>query len=460
MNGYKVLLVNPLHLGGLRFIREGRCAQTSKIWRTIWPPFSLASIGAVLEKEGAIVKICDCPAENLGLESFLSLIKRFEPRLVIMNSATPSIESDLAVCSLIKQNFSQTKIGMFGIHVTIFPEECFKKCEELDFIIRGEPEFTVKDLVASLNREGSLNVIEGLSWRQSGKVIHNKGREFIDNLNELPVPAWHLLDISKYRLPLLRKPYLIISPARGCGHKCSFCNAQLYYGAKRRNRPVVNVIEEIKICLKQFQVEDFLFWTENFTSDREYLEELLSEIIKSRVRIRWVCNSRVDNIDFERLKKMKKAGCWMISFGVESGNQCILDNVNKGITLGQIKKAFTETEKAGIETVSNCMFGLPGETKQTINITNKFVKELSPTFAQFYCAVPRPGSEFYNLAKANNWINQNSWDGFLQEKSVLNINGLRDIEIMKLRRKALIEFYLRPVAILKILRFFLKSFKK
>ena len=172
--------------------------------------------------------------------------------------------------------------------------------------------------------------------------------------------------------------------------------------------------------------------------------------------MRWVCNSRVDTIDSRLLKKMKEAGCWMISFGVESGNQYILDNVSKGISLEQIKKAFAETQKAGIETISNCIFGLPGETKQTINITTGFVKRLNPTFAQFYCAVPRPGTEFYNLARASSWIKQNSWNEFLQERSVLDINDLHAIEIMKLRKKALRQFYLRPAAMLRILRLFLR----
>ena len=269
MKGYRVLLMNPLHLGGLRFSREGRCTQSSRIWKMVWPPFSLASIGAVLERRGAVVKICDCSVENPRIKKFLSLIKEFSPQTVIMNSATPSIESDFSVASLIKRNFPQIKIGMFGIHVTVFPEECFKKCEGLDFIIRKEPEFTAKDLIASLSQGNNLGAIEGLSWRENGRVVHNKERDFIDNLNELPVPAWHLVDIHKYRLPFSRRPNLIISTARGCGYKCSFCHAALYYGDKRRNRPGANVIEEIETCRNKFQVEDFLFWTENFTGDRK-----------------------------------------------------------------------------------------------------------------------------------------------------------------------------------------------
>lgn len=455
MNGYKVLLVNPPHLRGLKFSREGRCAQSSKIWRTIWPPFSLTSIGAVLEREKITVKICDCPAQKLNLNHFLSMVDEYKPQTIIINTATPSIESDLAITSLLKKCFPQIKIAVFGIHVSVFPEESFRMSESVDFIIRGEPEFTARELIMALCHSASFDEIKGLSWRLNGKVVHNKDREFIVNLDELPMPAWHLVDTSRYRLPLLRKPYLIISPARGCYHQCTFCAAHSYYGRKRRSRSVEYVIEEIKICQSQFKVENFLFWAEDFTSDRRYLDSLLSEMIKSKLRIKWVCNSRVDSVDFELLKKMKTAGCWMVSYGIESGNQHILDRVKKGITLDQIRETISLTRKAGIETVVNCLFGLPEETKQTINRTIQFVKELGPTFAQFYCAVPRPGSEFYNLAREKKWINTDSWAGFHQEKCILDINGLKATEIMRLRKEALVKFYRHPKTIWKMCRLYI-----
>lgn len=459
MKDYRVLLVNPPHLRGLRFSREGRCAQSSKIWRTVWPPFSLASIAAVLEKEKIMVKICDCPAQKLNLNHFLSVVEEYKPQTAIINTATPSIESDLTISSLLKRYFPQIKIVVFGIHVSVLPEESFRMSESIDFIIHGEPEFTARELIISLCHNLSFNEIKGLSWRLNGEVVHNEDREFIADLDELPMPAWHLVDISRYRLPLLRKPYLIISPARGCYHQCIFCAAHSYYGHKRRNRSVKYVIEEIKICQRQFNVENFLFWTEDFTSDREYLDRLLSEMIKSRLKIKWVCNSRIDTVDFELLKKMKLAGCWMISFGIESGNQHILNRIKKEITLDQIRKTITLTKKAGIEIVTNCLFGLPEETKQTINRTIQFVKELDPTFAQFYCAVPRPGAEFYNLARERKWINTSSWAGFHQEKSILDINSLKATEIMKLRKKALVKFYCHPKTIWKMCRLYINLFR-
>lgn len=455
MKDYKILLVNPPHQNGIRFTREGRCNESSNTsWRTIWPPYSLASIGGILEKVDFKIKLNDCAASGININRFLNMVKEYTPGLIIMNTATPSIESDVEIAKLLKRKLPQSKIALFGIHVSVFSEEILKM--GIDFIIRGEPEITARDLAIALYKNKDFNGIKGLSWRKNNKTAHNADREFIEDLDLLPKPAWHLVDTTKYRFFILGKPYLIISPARGCIHRCIFCWAGQYYGYRRRNHSVEYVIEEILECQSSFKINNFLLWTEDFAGDREWVNEFSDSIIRRSIKIRWMCTGRVDNVDRGLLLKMKKAGCCMISYGVESGNQHILNAAKKNITMNQIREAIFFTEKAGIATVANCMFGLPGETRMTIYNTIKFINELKPTIAQFYCTVPRPATEFYRLAKANNWIKTASWSDYNLERSIIETDDLTSGEIVKLRRRAVFNFYFRPKTIVNLFKLYMR----
>jgi radical SAM superfamily enzyme YgiQ (UPF0313 family) len=210
------------------------------------------------------------------------------------------------------------------------------------------------------------------------------------------------------------------------------------------------MIKEIKLYKSRFGIDHFFFWTENCTQDRDFLIDLMKKIVESGIDIRWSCNSRVDTIDLDLLRAMKKAGCLIVAYGVESGNQDILDRTGKNITLEQIKQAFTLTHQAGLQSIANCIFGLPGETKNTMRQTMRFLDEINPTYAQFYTAVPRPGSQLYTQAKKNNWLVTGQWDRFHQRDYVLNIDGLGEKEVVGFRNRANLLFYLNIKRIIKI----------
>jgi len=446
----KVYFINPP--ATIQINREGRCMIRKSAWTFTFPPISLASCVAVLRERGFGVKITDCIAEGINFSILSEEIKKYNPDLVILNTATPSIVSDIKVADSIKKIDPIIKVGVIGIHPSSLPNETFGISKSLDYIIRGEPEFTIRDLALALDNNQPLSKVEGISYRINGQIFHNSSRELIKDLDSLPFPAWDLIDINNYKIPFTNSPFLLIVPSKGCPYKCIFCNAKTYYGDKIRLRSPRKVADEIEWAKTNFKVEDFHFWTESLTLQKNFALSVADEILKRNLKIRWTCSSRVDNIDLELLEKMKKAGCWMIGFGIESGDQIILDNAKKGITLEQSKNAVKLAQKAGLEVSIQCIIGLPGETNKTALKTISFAKSLNADYAQFYCAVPFPGSDLYQIAKEKRWLSTNEWFKFDQSQSVLNLENFKAEEAMQLRRKAYFRYYINPKQIFRTLK--------
>ncbi|HIE33736.1 MAG TPA: radical SAM protein [Candidatus Altiarchaeales archaeon] len=218
-------------------------------------------------------------------------------------------------------------------------------------------------------------------------------------------------------------------------------------GKKFRKRSTDSVIREIEY-VKSLGIRNFFFFVETFTLDKKFVLELCKEIVKKNLNIKWVCNSRVDTVNQEMLDWMKKAGCWLISFGIESGDQKILDNVNKGITVEQSRKAIEMASRTGIATVGHFIFGLPGETKESIQKTLKLSRELPLNFAEFYIATPFPGCELFNDLGIKDYGDIN-WSEYEYSHNVIS----EDLNLQDVRNRAYREFYLRPGLVLKELKF-------
>lgn len=441
----KVLLLNPPTQDNKKFIREGRCTQEQGVWATLWPPVSLATVGAVLEHNGFQARIIDCPASEVTWEKLGEVIKEFSPQLVIWSTGTPSIDNDLSLAAFIKKINSTTVTAVFGTHVTALDRRCMDEYLQLDFILRNEPELTALDLVRAVQDRKPFDTIAGLTFRSgAGEIISNPSRPFIEDLDSLPYPAWHLIDTSRYRLPFSNEQFLIIAPLRGCPFNCSFCTCQTYYGKKLRKRRVENVIKEIEYDIAQFSVKNFFVWAETFVVDKHYVEQLCRAIIAQRLAISWTCNSRVDTVDAALLKLMKQAGCWMISFGIESAEQTILDEVQKETTIEQARDAVRWAHDAGIKAVGHIIFGLPGETAATIKKTMRYAKKLGLDLAQFYCAVPFPGSALYERACKEGWIHDSDFSHFKQDNAVMELPTITAKAVNQYRTHAYRDFYFDP----------------
>ncbi|MBF0517032.1 MAG: radical SAM protein [Nitrospirae bacterium] len=450
----KILLLNPPSPHGEKFTREGRCTQQSAIWTTLWPPISLVYTGTLIKEQGHEVKVIDCPAEGIYLNDLPHIIAAFSPDAVIWSAATPSINSDLNLASLIKTKKPETFTIVFGTHVTVLDVQSLDRSPSLDIIVRNEPETTIMEAISAIEKHASLIAVEGITFRDSdNKIVRNPARQFIPDIDALPYPDWSLINVNSYRLPLKDKPFLMIMPQRGCHFPCSFCTSATYYGAKVRTRTVDSIVREMKEETERFNITDFFLWAENFTANPYFVRALCEAIINSGLRVSWVCNSRIDTVDGELLYLMRQAGCWMISYGIESFNQDILKGVKKNIEVSQIHNIIELTKKAGILVSAHVIFGLPHETRASALDTKRRVLALPLDFAQFYCAVPFPGSALYGEALKEGWIDSTcDFAGFRQEKPVMSLATITPDEVEAIRVQAVREFYLRRRIILGILK--------
>jgi len=428
-----IILLNPPY--PFKVIREGRCQHEAAIWDSLYPPLSLTSMASYL-RDVHNVKIIDAIAEGIDLASLKKILDSFNPDLVIASISTPTANEDLGALNEIK-NHSKAKIAVFGVHATYFADSLIKE-DYIDYVILNDPELPAVQLAS-----GKKKNFEGLVYKENGKSIH--APTLAHKLSSFRIPAWDLVDLRKYRIPIKGKKYVLLSTARGCSFDCSFCVVPYYYGKKIRFREVAEVIEELK-SVSQY-VNDVFFYTDLFTANKNYVLQLCSRMIEESLNISWICNSRVDTFDREMASAMKKAGCWMVSFGVESGSQKILDLCGKKITLEQSKKAIRISRETGLISIAHFVLGFPGETKKTVDQTLKFSREIDPDFAEFYIATPFPGSKLFEDFKGDAHLN---WNNIRYDFDPYDY----DFDLKKLRRKAYFRFYLRPKKIYRFISLF------
>lgn len=448
----RVFFLNPPPVAGINIVREGRCMQRTGAWTAVWAPISMAQTAAVLRDVNVDVRLVDCSVEDIDHEDLSRMIADWKPDLVVINTGTPSIESDIAIASLAKEAWPGARTLAIGIHPSARPDDCFGFDRNLDMLVRGEPEYTIRDTVLAIDNGTGFEGIDGLSFVDDGVIKHNDDRKFIEDLDELPYPAWDLIDTGNYCLPFTGHPFLLVATARGCPYGCKMCVNKAYYGANRRRRSPQKVVDEMEWVVEEFGVKDFLFWTESFTTDQDYAIETAEEIIRRNLDVRWVCNSRVDTISPRLLKTIKRAGCWMIGYGIESGTQEVLDLMNKGATIKDAVVAVRMAHDVGLEVTGHCILGFPGETKETMRSTVEFTKFLKLDYAQFYCAVASPGSKLFDHCKENDWLDDSDWKYFEQNYSVITTPQLDSTDVMKARDQAYRQFYSQPYVVFDTLR--------
>ena len=471
-----ILLFNPPVPSGRGYTREGRCTQEAGVWGTQWPPLSLATAVAALRGDGRRVTLRDYPAAGLGMKALMDDLEALRPALAIWSTGTPTLGFDLGLARLVREHAPHAITAVIGTHVSVLPEEALAE-RSLDIVIHGEPEGIISDLARSMAKNASeepghapkngdgdaprritrarFAETRGISFRsaEGGAVVHNPGAPLMEP-DAIPAPDWGDLNLDAYRLPLKGRRFLIVAPVRGCPWRCTFCTAPLYYGHRPRLRPIVRVADEIEDNITRFGVRDFFIWADTFTADRSYVSEFCRTILKRGVKISWTCNSRVDTIDEELLLLMKKAGLWMISYGIESANDAILGACKKGITAAQSRVAVETAHKIGIRTAGHFIFGLPGETHETMDETLAFALSLPLDIAQFYAAAPFPGTALYEEALEKGWLRpkEGSKDtSFSQSGAAMDLPGLSAREVDAFRRKAFRRFYLRPSAAARVL---------
>lgn len=445
----KVFCVNPPSVGAM-FVREGRCMQRADSWSNLWMPISLAYTSSVLKEAGHEVLFRDCTAEKMGFQEMEEVMKAFGPEMVVINSSIPTLKEDLKVAEIAKKLDGNAITVLMGVAGKLGPvHDQTIRNEFLDVIVRGDAEFVVGALADS---GGKLDGVRGISFKKNGKVVCNPDAEPLD-LDKLPFADFQSMPLEAYYLPFNRKKICMIEESRGCPFDCIFCVAPLYYGKKVRVRSPEKVVDEIEFVYKKFGIDQFFFWADTFTLNRQNAIGICEEILKRQKegrigKIGWLANSRVDCADEELFGKMKEAGCWLVGFGVESLNQEVLKRSKKGTTPEQIEGAIGICRKVGIRSVAHVIFGLPGETKKTVRETVEGLKRIGPDYVNFYIAVPYPGTELHRICQERGYIVTDDLSRYEICNAVIETEHFTAAELEGLRKQAFREFYLRPKVVL------------
>lgn len=453
----KVLIINPP--SKTKLIREGRCEQRADSYQYLMVPISLPSIAGILQREKFEVKIFDCIADDISLEKLERILQKENPMLAIVNVATMSFNNDRKTAELCKK--LKIPCAAIGMHATTIPEEVLKD-SEFNIAIRAEPELISLNLAKAIAGKKNLKIVKGISFKNGKQVISNPPEELIKDLDLLPFPARELIHNEKYTEPLTQEPYTLVITGRGCPFGCIFCTADKYYGRKPRLRSPENVADEIEEIVKKHNITHIGMWSDTFTFDKKQVIGISKEIIKRNLKLNWFSNSRVDTIDEEMAKYMALSGCKAITFGVESLDESILKAAKKKITIKQVKQAVEICKKYKIKSQLHLIFGLPGETKQSMEKSIKKTIEINPDYAQFYCAVPFPGTEFREFVLEKGLLDKNAdWSQYEINNALISYPNLSKEEIQKARQKAYRSFYFRPTYIFKKMKEFpMRDWKK
>ena len=377
--------------------------QNRREIKSFWYPTWLAQPAALVDGS----KLIDAPPHRLGLADVLPEVR--DRDLVVLHTSTPSFASDVKTVRALKAANPNLKIGMIGAKVAVDAAGSLAACQELDFVARNEFDFTIKE-VAEGRDFGSIT---GLSYRgRDGRVVHNIDRAMLHNMDELPFvsPVYKRdLEIENYFIGYLRHPYLSFYTGRGCKSRCTFCLwPQTVGGHNYRTRSVGHVIDELKWAMKAFpQVKEVFFDDDTLTDDLPRVEELAREI--GKLGIVWACNAK-GNVPRKTLEVLANNGCRLFVVGYETGNQQILHNIKKGMLVDVAKKFTKDCHELGIKIHGTFILGLPGESKETIQETIRFAKDINPHTIQISLAAPYPGTFLYKQAKENGWFDTNNAD--------------------------------------------------
>jgi len=442
----RTLLVNP-PTGEYR--RDERCQSkiSEQTARVILPPMDLMYMAACLERAGVDCRIIDYPAIHRDWTSYRKDLKEIRPDLLIVSTTTPTMERDLEAAGVAKDIIPEATVILKGGYFFKFDKEPFGKIDSVDMVIRHEHEFVALDMA----NEKPLGSIGGITYRNGNEIIRNPDRDFSDEMDLLPPPARHLVDNSLYTSPENGRPLGVIHTGKGCSSRCIFCPAGPISGRKVRLRSPENVVAELRVCVKDFGLKQFIFNADTFTYSKDFVIECCKGIINEGMKIRWGCNSKVNTIDKEMLEWMKRAGCWIVGFGIETGSQEILNKMKKGTTLDQATKAISLCKEVGMKTHTFYIIGLPWETRETIKETEKFARSLNADFFDFNISYPLPGTEYWEIAEDNNLFEDVKTIHESYANSPIRSFNLTHEELIKLRRQLLLRLYLRPGYILRTL---------
>lgn len=424
--------------------------------RAIDPPLGMMALVSYLRRDEKSVRLIDCNLEfedtDEEFEAFMEshILPRYAKIKVIgLNTTTPTINAAFRIAQVCKRLYPEAILILGGAHASFVPDESLDR-DYIDCVCIGEGEETLTEVVSGKD----FAEIDGLAY----KVVKNGSCEFVKNkprgrrvnLDDLPLPAYDLIDTSKYR-PIIGNfktlPAMILTTSRGCPWSCNFCRRPV--GKMWSYRSPQSLYEEMRHLSEKYGIRDITFMDDVFTVSKKRVFELCELLIQNPLNVRWNCFARVDIVSAAMLKKMKQAGCWGIMYGVENFDQKVLDGINKGLDVSQIFDAVSWAKDAGLEIRICMMVGNPGDTEEIINANIRLVKKLNPDTISVAILTPFPGHGIYNEIRDKNLIMTYDWDLYFGSTPIVKLEHLSPDDIYRLFRKMTFSFYFRPSYILR-----------
>jgi len=437
----RVLLINPPYSEFLYKKRKGAASVDA--------PLSLAYIAAVLEENGREVGILDANALNLSIDEVAERVLKSGAGIVGLTATTTIMPLAYMLAEKIKETNSDVVIAIGGPHVTFMPERTLRECGAIDIVVSGEGEMTMLQLVKN---GGRPHGVQGVTYREGSRIVSNPARMPMEDLDSLPLPARHLLPVHLYSSGSIMtsgrdgKEFASMITSRGCPNKCTFCSSSHFWGTRVRYRSPENVVREIEFLVDTYGTKEIFFRDDTFTFSPVRTEQICDLIVEKGLKIKWSCYARAKSITPGLLYKMKKAGCSVLNFGVESGNQEILDRIKKNMKLEDAERAIRLAKMMHINTYASFILGLPGDTRETVRQTVDFAIKLSSDIVQFFIPSPFPGTELFDEAMEKGWIHKiERWDDFSTAAcSNFRNDALTNSQIKAMVAAAYRRFYMRP----------------
>ena len=431
----KIILINPP-------------ARQLRYQSIVVPPLGLLYVGVYLKNAGFDVNVKDAFAEGMDWGNFTNYIRIEKPDVIGIGGMSPVIDTTFKAIKTARPYAKYIIMG--GPHISIYKQKIFDQCPEIDFGVIGEGEETSLELMKALKCGDSVAGIKGVIT----STIQNEDREWIDNIDFLFHPDRSLLHNHLYRYPFFKHRHVTtMMTSRGCPYSCTFCDKSTF-GSTWRARSVENVLSEIDEIVNGCKIKSIIFYDDLFTLKKDRVVGICEGILSRGYKFDWKCEGRVNLADLEVMKLMKRAGCTMIAYGVESGNQIGLDYLNKNTSVGQARQAIELTRKAGIKTMSYFILGIPTETFEDELKTVEFAKAIKTTFAQFSVLSPYYGTKVYEDSIQKGWYRevdaQNPLDKDFKRPVIISDNWDEE-KLQKILKVAYRKFYLRPMYIAKLI---------
>ena len=449
MLGRKTLLINPPLINGVGFTRLGRCQERDDVLGTVKPPYTLALLAAIFRDAGLDVRLVDATIDRLSVDQVIAQLDAatFEPTLILFPSTTPTLDADVAAIAQLKARYG-APIFCFGPHASTVPAMAMERAPAVDGMFVGEPEEAALQL-ARLDSRSRLGEVASLTWRDaSGAVVPHRAHGSYTGFLTMPYPAWDLVPVEKYGLPLVDKPYVILETSRGCPYSCDFCVAPIHQGHKFRERSPKALVDEIERTHREMGIEFFYLWGDTVTLNVKSFTAFCDELIARNLPVKWFGNARADNLtDPAFVHRLKRAGCWMLALGIETESEEVRKDMVKRLERKKIEAAFRNMRDAGIRSFAFFIFGYPGETLETIDHTVRYAIELDPDFANFYPAVPYPGTAMHEKVVREGLLPEGAdadWSKMEYSYYLLKGNGLNERVVMDAINRAKRRFFLRP----------------